>query len=314
MLDSQLHEKQEINPNLLNDQKAWLEKDLGQTKKDWKVVFWHKPPCFIRAYQTNEAIKAAFTPIMDKYHVDIVFNGHNHAYSRTYPINNDSIVGSPALGTVYVTTGRSGAKYYDDNEPKVWSANFFDPQDMPNYLVVDVNGYRMEVKNYKMDGPLVDDYIIDKTNGDTPRTAVPPKYNKPRLVVNGVFLNEPMMPTSPSRINGKWYFPIKPVVEFLGGSESVSGENETLSLIVKDYLDPNVIWSDKKVHTIVLTNASTKATMDDVTISLPDSVVVDRGNNFLISADDMKTLCGFTWRYDSDWNILLLINPSRPGE
>ncbi len=315
VLDSELREIQKINPNLLNDEKAWLEKDLKQTKKDWKFVFWHKAPYSTKGLRTNEGIKAAFTPIMDKYHVDVVFNGHDHAYSRTYPINNDSIVSSPALGTVYIITGRSGAKPLNDNVAKVWDANFFDPQDMPNYIVVDVNGSRVEIKNYKMDGTLVDDYVIDKTSKDTPQTAVPPKYNKPRLVVNGVFLNEPMMPTSPSRINnGKWYFPIKPVVEVLGGSESVSGENETLSLIVKYHLDPNVIWSDKKVHTIVLSNASTKATLDNVTILLPDSVVVNSGKDFLISADDMKTLCGFTWRYDSDRNILFLINPSRPGE
>ncbi|VVB68902.1 3',5'-cyclic adenosine monophosphate phosphodiesterase CpdA [uncultured archaeon] len=313
VLDSQLHEKPEINPNLLNEQKAWLEKDLSQTNKEWKVVFWHKPPYSIRSYHTYNAIKAAFTPIIDKYHVDMVFNGHDHAYCRTYPINNDSIVSSPALGTVYIIAGRSGAKYLNDIEPKVWSANFFDPQDMPNYLVVDVNGSRMEIKNCKMDGTLVDDYIIDKTGSDMQRTAVPPKYNNPKLVVNGVLLNKPMMPTTPSQINSKWYFPIKPVVAFLGGSESVSGENETLSLIVNEY-DSSKIWSDEEVHTVILTNASTKATIDEARITLPDSVVIDSGKNFLISADDMNVLFGFTWKYDSERNILSLINPSEFGE
>ncbi len=283
VLDSQLREKQKINPNLLKDEKAWLEKDLSKTKKEWKVVFWHKAPYSTRACRTNEAIKAAFDPIVDKYHMDMVFNAHDHAYSRTYPINNDSIVSSPALGTVYVITGRSDAKYYNDNVPNVWDTNFFDPQDMPNYIVVDVNGSRMEMKNYKMDGTLVDDYIINKISGDTPRAAVPPKCNKPKLVVNGALLNQPLMPTFPSQINSKWYFPIKPVVEFLGGSESVSGNNETLSLIVKNY-ERSIIWSDGKVHTVVLTNASTNATLDKAQIHLPDSVMVDSSKNFLISS------------------------------
>jgi len=313
VLDSQLREEQKIHPNLLNDEKAWLEKDLSETEKEWKVVLWHKPPYFSRAYRTNNATKTAFTPILDKYHADMVFNGHDHAYSRSYPINNDQIVGSPALGTVYVIAGRSGAKVLDDNERKVWNTNFFDPQDMPNYIVVDVNGSRMEIKTYKMDGTLIDDYTIDKASGDTPRTAVPSKYNKPWLAVNGVLQNEPLMPTSPSQINSKWYLPIKPVVEFLGGSESVSGNNETLSLVVKNY-QASPIWKDKKVHTVVLTNDSTKATLDNVPISLPDSVVVDSDENFLISVDDMNTLFGFTWKYDSNRNILSLINPSKIGE
>jgi len=184
---------------------------------------------------------------------------------------------------------------------------------MPNYIVVDVNGSRMNLKTYKMDGTQIDDYTIDRTNGDTPRTVVPSRYNKPWLAVNGILLNRPLMPTSPCRINNTWYLPIKPVVEFLGGSESVSSNDETLSLIVENYED-NIIWSDEEVHTVVLTNGSTKATQDNVTISLPDSVVVDSDRNFLISADDMRTLFGFSWRYDSDRNILSLINPSKIGE
>lgn len=314
VLSSQFRENNTLQPNLLNDETVWLEKDLGQTKKKWKVVLWHKAPYSTRHSRTNEMIKAAFPPILDKYHVDIAFNAHDHAYSRTYPINNDQIVSSPASGTVYITAGRSGAKFYNDSAPNIWDANFFDPQDMPNYIVADVNGSRMEIKTYKMDGTLVDDYIIDKTSGDTPRTAVPPKYAKPRLAVNGILLNKPLMPTSPSQISGKWYFPIKPVVEFLGGSESVSDNNMTLSLIVENYLDPGVIWSDREVHTVVLINASINATLDNASIYLPDSVVVDDDENFLISADDMYKLFGFAWKYDSDRNILLLINPSRPGE
>ena len=310
VLDSQFLESQKFHPNLMNDEKAWLEKDLSQTKKDWKVVFWHKTPYYTKPYRTYEDIKAAFGPVLDKYHADVVFNGHDHCYSRTYPINNDTIVGSPALGTVYVITGRSGAKYYNDNVPKVWDVNFFDAQDMPNYMVVDVNGSKMEIKNFKMDGTLVDDYTMDKTNGGMPETAVPPKYNKPRLVVNGAFLNQPLMPTFPSQINSKWYFPIKPAVEFLGGSESVSGNNETLSLVVQDYTGSGIVWSDGKVHVVVLTNASTKAMLDKTPITLPDSVSRDSSKNFLITGNDMNTLFGFTWKYDPHWNILFLTNPN----
>lgn len=142
----------------------------------------------------------------------------------------------------------------------------------------------MNLKTYKMDGTQIDDYTIDRTNGDTPRTVVPSRYNKPWLAVNGILLNRPLMPTSPCLINNTWYLPIKPVVEFLGGSESVSGNDETLSLIVENYED-SMIWSDEEIHIVVLTNGSTKATQDNVTISLPDCVVVDSDRNFLISAD-----------------------------
>lgn len=313
VLDSQFREERKVRPDLLKEERAWLEKDLSQTDKEWKVAIWHKPPYFSKAYRTNNGTKNAFTPIIDKHHVDLVFNGHDHAYSRSYPINDSQIVSSPNLGTVYVIAGRSGAKYLKDNEQKAWSTDFFDPQDMPNYMVVDLDESRMEIKTYKMDGTLIDDYRMDKNKGDTPRTVVPSRYNQPWLGVNGILLNRPLMPTSPSQINETWYLPIKPVVKFLGGSESVSGSNETLSLIVENY-EENQTWSDEEIHTVILTNGSARATLDDVPISIPDIVVVDSDGNFLISADDMHSLFGFTWRYDSDRNVLFLFNPSKIGE
>jgi len=313
ILDSQLREQRKINPNLLKEQQAWLEKDLSLTDKEWKVAIWHKPPYFSKAFRSNNATKNAFTPIIDKHHVDLVFNGHDHAYSRSYPINDNQIVSSPDLGTVYVIAGRSGAKYLKDNERKAWTTDFFDPQDMPNYIVVDVDESSIEIKTYKMDGTLIDDYTIEKNEGDTPRTAVPSRYNRPWLAVNGILLNRPLITTPPSQINETWYLPIKPIAKFLGGSESVSGSNETLSLSIENY-EENETWSDEEIHTVVITNGSARATLDNVPISIPDSVVVDSDGNFLISADDVHSLFGFSWWYDSDRNILFLNNPSKIGE
>ena len=139
---------------------------------------------------------------------------------------------------------------------------------------------------------------------------MPPKYNKPRLVVNGALLNQPLMPTFPSQINSKWYFPIKPVVEFLGGSESVSGNNETLSLIVQNYdwIRHNLVRRQSPYCCLNQCQHQSNAGQGP-DLTLPDSVIVDSSKNFLISADDMNTLFGFTWKYDSDWDILFLINP-----
>lgn len=118
------------------------------------------------------------------------------------------------------------------------------------------------------------------------------------------------MPNFISQINSKRYSLIKLIVEFLGGSESVSGNNETLSLVVQDYTGTGITWSDGKFHTVVLTNASTKATLYKTPIALQDSILVDSGKNFLITGNDMNTLFGFTWRYDSSRNVLFLTNPN----
>ena len=50
-------------------------------------------------------------PLFDEYSVDMVFGGHDHVYAETYPVGE--------YGTVYVTLGTIGTKFYEytnDNE------------------------------------------------------------------------------------------------------------------------------------------------------------------------------------------------------
>ncbi|MBI5608732.1 MAG: metallophosphoesterase family protein [Deltaproteobacteria bacterium] len=104
-------------------QAQWLDQVLAQNAdKTWKIVYFHHP--ILTSYVDLKFIDlnhpanekgqaAAFVPVFDKHHVDIVFAGHNHFYERFAPTKNGKQVGSPADGTVYVTTGGAGAFTYD---------------------------------------------------------------------------------------------------------------------------------------------------------------------------------------------------------
>ena len=162
MLDSQIGEQVQLIPQILEMQKNWLEQDLAATDKKWKIVFLHRPPYHNKVGGANSRIKGAFVPILDKYHVDVVFSGHEHDYARTYPIYNDQVVDSPGKGTIYVTTGRSGTKTYNDTAASEWDAFFYNPLDEPNYLVVEMKNQILHVKAYKQSGALIDAWSIDK--------------------------------------------------------------------------------------------------------------------------------------------------------
>jgi len=162
MLDSQAGEQAQFVPEMLEMQKSWLEQDLAATDKKWKIVFLHRPPYHNKAGGTNTNIKRAFVPILDKYHVDVVFAGHEHDYVRTYPIYGDQVVDSPGNGTIYVTTGRSGTKTYKDTSASEWDSFFYNPLDEPNYLAVEIKNNILNVKAYKQSGVLIDDWSIIK--------------------------------------------------------------------------------------------------------------------------------------------------------
>lgn len=84
---------------LLPEQLRWCEDDLSSTDKKWKIVVVHNPlyspgkygsrdPLFGVALSLREQLNSVFA----KYGVDLVFCGHDHVLSKSYPIKGDSSV------------------------------------------------------------------------------------------------------------------------------------------------------------------------------------------------------------------------------
>lgn len=199
VLDSQEDEEAPNNDDFLKQQASWLDSDLTANKKPWTIVMFHKTPYYNKASRANVTLKNIITPIIDKHHVDVVLNGHDHGVSRTFPINADKYYSDYSKGTVYYVTGRSGAKYYSDLSSKVWDAYFFDPQDMPCYEVADIKNNVLTINAYKQDGTMVDSFVIDKNKPEnSTKVVLPTAYNidmnnkelaaigaDPRLVIYG---------------------------------------------------------------------------------------------------------------------------------
>lgn len=162
MLDSQEGEEKGFVPAMLEKQKEWLEKDLAASNKKWKIICFHRSPYNNKEKRENNNIRAAFVPILDKYHADIVFTGHDHVYGHTYPLYDDKRVDSPSKGTIYVAAGRSGTKTYRDVAAKDWNEFFYNPIEEPNYLVVEVRGENLKVRAFKQSGILIDEWNINK--------------------------------------------------------------------------------------------------------------------------------------------------------
>ena len=149
VLDSQEDEEAPANDSFLQQQASWLENDLTKNTQKWTIVMFHKTPYYNKATRNNPAVKDILTPVIEKHHVDIVFNGHDHGISRTYPINGSNYYTDYSKGTVYYVTGRSGNKYYSDLNSKIWDANFIDCQDSPSYEVVKVVNGKLTIDAYK---------------------------------------------------------------------------------------------------------------------------------------------------------------------
>ncbi|MCE5286273.1 MAG: metallophosphoesterase family protein [Pelosinus sp.] len=161
MLDTQIAEEGRFIPDMLEKEKMWLEEDLVNSKKKWKMVFMHRAP-YNNKSEGNLGIRKAFAPILEKYHADVVFTAHDHVYAHTYPLYGGEAVNSPANGTVYVATGRSGSKIYSNSIEREWNNFFYNPLNEPNYLTAEIKGNLLTVKAFHQSGELIDEWSITK--------------------------------------------------------------------------------------------------------------------------------------------------------
>jgi hypothetical protein len=141
-------------------QTAWLEKELASSKATWRFVACHHPAYSSAVGRQNEKLFREWTPVFDKYHVDVVLQGHDHAYLRTYPMKAGKAVATPAEGTVYVVSV-SGTKFYPQ------AAHDYTQVGMTNVatwqvLDIQISGNRLHYVAKDIDGEVRDRFVIEK--------------------------------------------------------------------------------------------------------------------------------------------------------
>ncbi|MBN1567838.1 MAG: metallophosphoesterase family protein [Acidobacteria bacterium] len=178
VLDSQ-YEEQKKHGDVLKIQQPWLEADLAASKAMWKIVFFHKPAYESYPKRTNPQVKAAFCPILEKYNVDLVFNAHDHAIARSYPIRNGVLMQRPSQGIIYYMSGHSGGKTYKTLQKMEWNTFFHHPVDQPNYFVLEVKDKKLTVKTIYQDGTVLDVFFIDKAKDVSSDSLTQPETARP---------------------------------------------------------------------------------------------------------------------------------------
>ncbi len=116
VLNTQMLELNEIHPDLLAKQKAWLRQDVKSHHASWQVVLMHKDVLAYDEYQEGSKtmmsisdVGYAFMPLFDELGIDLVLTGHMHTYRNRGHIHNLK----PAdKGPVYLMSGPIGNQQY----------------------------------------------------------------------------------------------------------------------------------------------------------------------------------------------------------
>lgn len=137
----------------------WLERDLSQTRKFWRVAYFHHPPYASGTHEFSiegERVRRHVVPILERWGVQLVLCGHEHSYQRTKALRNGEAV-EDGNGTVYVISGGGGAPLYQFGPRPLIAAGKADF----NYLAGDVDRGRIRIRVVTFEGqPDIDTFIV----------------------------------------------------------------------------------------------------------------------------------------------------------
>jgi len=148
-----------LNSNIaVREQAPWLEEQLRDSTATWKFVLWHHPTYVSKKHRDNAEVHQYWTPILERYNVDIAFQGHDHAYMRTKSIREEAFMERLEDGVIYLVSV-SGNKFYELLDRDYMEVAI---ADLATYQVIDIDGDSLHYRAFDMEGNLVDAFHLNK--------------------------------------------------------------------------------------------------------------------------------------------------------
>ena len=148
-------------------QLKWLREVLGANPQRWTVVVQHYPVHSVAKHRDYAAMRRALGALYDEYGVDLVLQGHDHAYGRTHKVFGSRLADPQAPGTVYAVSVSGSKMYAVTGRWTYLMARLHEGE--PLYQVVSVDGDRLSYESREADGTSVDAFDLIKTSGAATR-------------------------------------------------------------------------------------------------------------------------------------------------
>jgi hypothetical protein len=163
--------------------RAWLEADLTAAQKaTWRFVAFHHPGFSGEGRTFNMARMEAVAALFEKWKVDVVFNGHLHAYLCSRPLRlasgKNKMGGQWSLdlvfdgkthtkpdGVLYLVTGAGGAHLHQLGVKETFFWQLLTRKVVPgvhSLTAVDVNGKKLTVRQISGAGKELDRFTVTK--------------------------------------------------------------------------------------------------------------------------------------------------------
>ncbi|MEQ9220073.1 MAG: metallophosphoesterase family protein [Cyclobacteriaceae bacterium] len=157
------------SPEYKQAQLEWLDSILTDDPRKWTAITFHYPIFSTKPNRDNVEFRKDFKPVFDKHKVDIVLQGHDHAYGRGM-VNNVPTgyqVKDKTSGTMYVVSV-SGPKMYDVSDDPWMDRRAGNTQ---LFQIITIEDNTLTYGAYTATGELYDAFDLVKSEG-TPNKLV----------------------------------------------------------------------------------------------------------------------------------------------
>lgn len=130
-----------------SDQYKWLEDQLQDMSDNFVVAVFHRPLLSTGWHGGDPDLDRILKPLFEEYDVDLVFNGHDHDYERSY-----------RNGIYYVVTAGSGAPLRGQVAASAWSQAF---ENTHHFCTLSVSDGEVTVRAFTPGLRLIDEFTLD---------------------------------------------------------------------------------------------------------------------------------------------------------
>lgn len=220
-------------PELMNE---WAKEDIAKSDKTWKFGAHHFPIYYAGPNLSNDDTYPMMREAVEM--LDVIFSGHEHNFSRSFPIKNEEMFDRPSQGTVHYELGNAnfnppGTKTTD----KVWHASFYPHEEkVASFALIEVDGDKISIVSELNDGRIIDEFSIDKSRDEIRPYRLAPVFGegRTRVYYKGMDLALCNMSTPAVEKDGEWYIAFATMIRFAGGEDIREKGKVTLRIYGKE--------------------------------------------------------------------------------
>lgn len=139
------------------EQVAWLDKTLAETKAKWTILTFHHPMYSTAKGRDNVKLRDLWLPIILKHKVDLVLQGHDHSYGRmNLPSGTNE-----KKGVTHFVVSVSGPKMYElGDDAKTRMTN--PAENTQLYQIITVTPTMLKYRAHTATGKVYDEFTVEK--------------------------------------------------------------------------------------------------------------------------------------------------------